>query len=197
MHIIRHIDEEAEVRASGLDAMVAHLKLLIAKLRQERFGASAERGARLDQLELQLEELEAAASEDRATAVTSSNGDRPEPGAPSSGTASRRPLRDRNSSASAPVVVPASRMIVSPSSTMPFASTAMARFSGALLAARSASNCSDSNRSTGAAPPKVRSNAPSRARMSRSRRMVDNASRPLAQTNTSKSKLFFSRGLRD
>ena len=56
--------QEAEARASGLDAMVAHLKLLIAKLRQERFGASAERGAKLDQLELQLEELEVAVSED-------------------------------------------------------------------------------------------------------------------------------------
>ena len=51
--------QEAEARASGLDAMAAHLKLLIAKLRQERFGASAERGARLDQPELQLEELNA------------------------------------------------------------------------------------------------------------------------------------------
>ena len=81
--------QEAEARASGLDAMVAHLKLLIAKLRQERFGASAERGARLDQLELQLEELEAAASEDRAPAVTSSNSDRPEPVHPRP---ARRPL---------------------------------------------------------------------------------------------------------
>lgn len=57
---------EAEARPSGAEAMVAHLKLLIAKLRRERFGASAERGSKLDQLELQLEELEAAASEDAA-----------------------------------------------------------------------------------------------------------------------------------
>lgn len=56
---------EAEARASGAEAMVAHLKLLIAKLRHDRFGASSERGRKLlDQLELQLEELEAAASED-------------------------------------------------------------------------------------------------------------------------------------
>ncbi len=47
--------------------MVAHLKLLIAKLRHEQFGASSERGRKLlDQLELQLEELEAAAAEDEA-----------------------------------------------------------------------------------------------------------------------------------
>ena len=56
---------EAEARASGAEAMVAHLKLLIAKLRHEQFGASSERGRKLlDQLELQLEELEAAAAED-------------------------------------------------------------------------------------------------------------------------------------
>lgn len=56
---------EAEARASGAEAMVAHLELLIAKLRQDRFGASSERGRKLlDQMELELEELEAAASED-------------------------------------------------------------------------------------------------------------------------------------
>ena len=59
---------EAEARASGAEAMVAHLKLLIAKLRHEQFGASSERGRKLlDQLELQLEELEAGAAEDEAT----------------------------------------------------------------------------------------------------------------------------------
>ena len=58
---------EAEARASGAEAMVAHLKLIIAKLRHEQFGASSERGSKLlDQLELQLEELEAAAAEDEA-----------------------------------------------------------------------------------------------------------------------------------
>ena len=47
--------------------MVAHLKLLIAKLRRERYGQSSERSQKLlDQLELQLEELEAAAAEDEA-----------------------------------------------------------------------------------------------------------------------------------
>jgi len=58
---------EAEARASGAEAMVAHLKLMIAKLRHERFGASSERGHKLfDQLELQLEELEMTAAEDEA-----------------------------------------------------------------------------------------------------------------------------------
>jgi transposase len=54
----------AEARASSAEAMVAYLKLLIAKHRREQFGQSAERGRKvLDQLELQLEELEADATE--------------------------------------------------------------------------------------------------------------------------------------
>ena len=60
---------EAEARASGAEAMVAHLKLLIAKLKRDRFGASSERGRKvLDQLELELEELESAAAEDAVAA---------------------------------------------------------------------------------------------------------------------------------
>jgi transposase len=64
--------QQAEARASGAEAMVAHLKLLIAKLRRERFGPSAERSRLLDQLELQLEELEATATEDEAAAEIAS-----------------------------------------------------------------------------------------------------------------------------
>ena len=49
--------------------MIAHLKLEIAKLRREQYGHSSERRARLiDQMELQLEELEAAATEDEVAA---------------------------------------------------------------------------------------------------------------------------------
>jgi transposase len=56
---------EFEARASGAEAMVAHLKLLIAKMKRDRFGASAERSRKLlDQLEMTLEELETAAAED-------------------------------------------------------------------------------------------------------------------------------------
>jgi transposase len=62
---------EFEARASGAEAMVAHLKLLIAKMKRDRFGASAERGRKLlDQLELQLEELETAAAEDEVAGAT-------------------------------------------------------------------------------------------------------------------------------
>ena len=61
----RSARQQAEARASGAEAMVAHLRLVIAKLRRERFGQSAERSSKLlDQLELQLEELEASAAED-------------------------------------------------------------------------------------------------------------------------------------
>jgi transposase len=69
--------QEAEARASGAEAMVAHLKLLIAKLRNDRFGAASERGRKLlDQLELELGELVAAASEDATAAETAAGKDK-------------------------------------------------------------------------------------------------------------------------
>lgn len=59
----------ARARESATEAMIAHLKLQIAKLRREQYGASAERSRRLlDQLELQLEDLEADACENDLTA---------------------------------------------------------------------------------------------------------------------------------
>lgn len=43
----------AEARATGAEAMIAHLKLVIAKLRHDKLSASSERGRKLiDQLEL-------------------------------------------------------------------------------------------------------------------------------------------------
>jgi len=55
----------ANARESATAALIAHLKLQIAKLKREQYGVSAERTRRLlDQMELQLEELEADASED-------------------------------------------------------------------------------------------------------------------------------------
>ena len=60
---------EAEARAAGAEAMVAHLQLLIAKARHDRFGASSERGRKLlNQMELELEELQASLSEDDTAA---------------------------------------------------------------------------------------------------------------------------------
>ncbi|WP_084584675.1 IS66 family transposase [Sphingomonas azotifigens] len=74
--------DEAEARAanavareSAIEAVIAHLKLQIAKLRREQYGASAERSRRLlEQMELQLEDLEADASEDdRAAEIAAAN----------------------------------------------------------------------------------------------------------------------------
>ena len=59
----------AQAQRSADQALIAHLKLVIAKLNRERFGPRAERTVRLlDQLELQLEELVAAATEDELAA---------------------------------------------------------------------------------------------------------------------------------
>jgi transposase len=55
----------AQARASATEALIAHLKLQIAKLRREQYGPSAERSRRLlDQMEFELADLEADASED-------------------------------------------------------------------------------------------------------------------------------------
>jgi transposase len=55
----------AMAHQSAIEALIAHLKLQIAKLKREQYGPSAERSRRLlGQMELQLEELEADAAED-------------------------------------------------------------------------------------------------------------------------------------
>ena len=65
-------DEElvtARAKAADDQALIAYLKLWIEKLNRDRFGQRSERSARLlDQLELQLEELEATATEDELAA---------------------------------------------------------------------------------------------------------------------------------
>jgi len=61
--------ERAVAEASNAAAIIAALKLQIEKLRRELYGQRSERKARLlDQLELELEELEASASEDELAA---------------------------------------------------------------------------------------------------------------------------------
>ena len=96
---------EAEARASGAEAMVAHLKLMIAKLKRERFGPSSEHRRRLlDQLELQLEELEATAAED-ACAAEAAAAPATKPGVP--GVARRRPVR-----APLPAHLPRERVVI-------------------------------------------------------------------------------------
>jgi hypothetical protein len=59
----------AKARLSSIEALNAHLQLLIGKLERERHGPRRERTQRLiDQLELQLEELVASAAEDELAA---------------------------------------------------------------------------------------------------------------------------------
>ncbi|MCC6778364.1 MAG: IS66 family transposase, partial [Hyphomicrobiales bacterium] len=60
---------EARAKLSGAEALIEHLQLVIAKMKREMFGPRSERSQRLiDQMELQLEELAAAAGEDDAKA---------------------------------------------------------------------------------------------------------------------------------
>jgi len=93
---------EAEARASGAEAMVAHLKLLIAKLRHEQFGASSERGRKLlDQLELQLEEVQAACAEDEAALD-----------ADAAGQPARRPARRKPVRGPLPAHLPRERVVI-------------------------------------------------------------------------------------
>jgi transposase len=79
-----------ETRFDDAQAEISNLKLTIAKLQRDRFGASSERGARLlDQLELQLAELEASVAQEKAateieTATCIEDSDRQKP--------ARRPL---------------------------------------------------------------------------------------------------------
>jgi transposase len=60
--------EEANLRLV-LDIEIERLRLEIARLRRERFGPSSERSARLEQLELKLEDLEETAAEASAQAT--------------------------------------------------------------------------------------------------------------------------------
>ena len=77
---------EREARIAA-EAMIAHLKLVIAKLRHDKFGASSERGRKLiDQMELELGDLVATVAED---ATRAEGQGREGPGAPSP----RKPVR--------------------------------------------------------------------------------------------------------
>ena len=59
----------AQADLSSSEALIAHLKLGIEKLRRELYGTRSEHKARLlDQMELRLEDLEAAATEDELAA---------------------------------------------------------------------------------------------------------------------------------
>src|SRR5690606_27902380 len=66
---VKAVASRLAAEASHHDALVAALKLAIEKLRAELYGQRSERKARLlNQMELQLEELEADASQDELVA---------------------------------------------------------------------------------------------------------------------------------
>jgi transposase len=71
----RRIDAEtraahATANVASAEVLIAHLKLAIEKMRRELYGSRSERGARLlDQMELELEDLEASATEDEIAAA--------------------------------------------------------------------------------------------------------------------------------
>ena len=82
-------EARANAASSSADAMIAHLRLEIEKLRRALYGVRSERKARLlEQMELQLEELETAAAEDELAAEKAAARTR---GAPSS--TRKRPSR--------------------------------------------------------------------------------------------------------
>src|SRR5207245_11269397 len=59
----------AQALNTSTEVLIAHLKLEIEKLRRALYGSRSERKARLlEQMELQLEDLEAAATEDELAA---------------------------------------------------------------------------------------------------------------------------------
>ena len=107
---------EAEARATGAEAMIVHLKPMIAKLQRDRFGPTSERSHRLlDQIELQLEELEANASEDEAG--------QPKP----LGDARRSIPRARPVRGPLPAHLPRERVVIAGPTTCPCCSGPLAR----------------------------------------------------------------------
>jgi transposase len=97
--------------------MVAHLKLLIAKLRREQYGQSSERGRKLlDQLELQLEEATAAAAEDELAA------------APAAGTAVGPSTRRKPVRAPFPADLPRERVVIPGPTACPCCGGKLAKF---------------------------------------------------------------------
>jgi transposase len=112
----------ARAEASSAEALIAHLRLTIEKMRREIYGPRSERKARLlDQMELQLEELEASAAEDDLAAekAAASAGDTTRVGAFTRKKPARKPF---------PAHLPRERVIVSgPSACVCCGSTKLAK----------------------------------------------------------------------
>ena len=99
----------AKADLTGTEALIAHLKLAIEKLRRALYGSRSERQAKLlDQMELELEELEAAASEDAMAAQVAA------------AQASRTvPLRRRPSRRPFPAHLPRERVVIAAPTACP------------------------------------------------------------------------------
>lgn len=81
----------AASRVSNAEALIAHMKLVIEKMRRELFGSRSERRHKiLDQMELELEDLEASATEDEIAAEMAAQAAR---ATTIQGHTRRRPLR--------------------------------------------------------------------------------------------------------
>ena len=86
---------QAKARETSAEAMILELRLAVEKMRCELYGQRSERGSRLlDQMELELEELEATASEDELAAEKASAVTVATVRAPRRKARSRRPLPD-------------------------------------------------------------------------------------------------------
>jgi len=98
---------KAEAVATSTNALIAHLRLEIEKLRRALYGSRSERKRRLlEQLELQLEDLEAAATEDELAA------EKAEAQAPAAAAASPSPGRRRPSRKPFPEHLPRERVVI-------------------------------------------------------------------------------------
>jgi hypothetical protein len=89
---------------SSTDALIGRLKLEIEKLRRELYGTRSERKARLlDQLEMQLEDLEADATEDELAAEATARATSVPPSSAAARRASPSPIICRASALSSPL----------------------------------------------------------------------------------------------
>jgi hypothetical protein len=121
---------EAEARAIGAEAMVTHLKLVIAKLEHHRYGASSERGRKLlDQAELQLEELEADGAE--AATVTDTAADQ-------AGSVVRSFMRRKPVRGPLPAHLPRERVVISGPTACPCCGGALSKLGETITETRAA-----------------------------------------------------------
>jgi transposase len=115
---------EAEARAIGAEAMIAHLKFRIAMLEHHRYAPSSERGRKLlDQAELQLEEVETDASE----AAIASEADADEVGSVVRSFTRRRPVRGP-----LPAHLPRERVVIPCPTTCPCCGGALSKLGEAV-----------------------------------------------------------------